>query len=172
MSRARPTSSRRGLRLGRRTFPVVPAAQPRLRAYRRAAFPDRLGAQIYYAEGLEKLAANIEETRPTIMVVVPRLFEMLRTRILKQVEKRRSGQYLLDRALEIESRRNTRGRSPGDCRWTGCRSDLAPQRWRQVRRAGQGLVSGGAPLNPEVGLFFQSMGLVMLQGYGQTEAGR
>ena len=40
-----------------------------------------VGGQIFYAEGLEKLASNIEEVRPTIMVVVPRLFEVLRTRI-------------------------------------------------------------------------------------------
>src|SRR3546814_6552762 len=49
-------------------------------------FPIGLGAQIYYAEGLEKLASNIEEVRPTIMVVVPRLFEVLRARLLRSEE--------------------------------------------------------------------------------------
>src|SRR5690606_21854261 len=47
--------------------------------------PIGLGAEIFYAEGLDKLASNIEEVRPTIMVVVPRLFEVLRTRIMKQI---------------------------------------------------------------------------------------
>jgi long-chain acyl-CoA synthetase len=70
-------------------------------------FPIGLGAQIYYAESLDKLAANIEESRPTIMIVVPRLFEMLRTRILKGLEgSGRISQYLFrtragDRRAEI-----------------------------------------------------------------------
>ena len=45
---------------------------------------------------------------------------------------------------------------------------------RCARRSAGGIkawVSGGAPLNPEVGLFFQSLGITFLQGYGQTEAG-
>jgi long-chain acyl-CoA synthetase len=33
------------------------------------------------------------------------------------------------------------------------------------------LVSGGAPLNPDIGVFFDAMGLTLLQGYGQTESG-
>jgi long-chain acyl-CoA synthetase len=32
------------------------------------------------------------------------------------------------------------------------------------------MVSGGAPLNPEIGGFFLALGVELLQGYGQTEA--
>ena len=68
--------------------------------------PIGVGAQIYYAEGLEKLASNIEETRPTFMVVVPRLFEVLRTRIMKQIEKQgRVASGLMDIALAVGERR-------------------------------------------------------------------
>jgi long-chain acyl-CoA synthetase len=135
--------------------------------------PIGLGGQIYYAEGLEKLAANIEEVRPTIMVVVPRLFEVLRARLLKAVEKQGGlSRMLLGRALAI-----------GAMRYAGRR------RWRDVPMAAliartlrpkvqarfggrlKALVSGGAPLNPEVGLFFHSLGVTLLQGYGQTETG-
>ena len=87
-------------------------------------FPIALGAQIYYAESLEKLAANIEEVRPTIMVVVPRLFEMLRARILKTIEKQGGlANYLMDRALSHRrASAMTAGRSRGTCRWTAsCR---------------------------------------------------
>jgi long-chain acyl-CoA synthetase len=47
---------------------------------------------------------------------------------------------------------------------------LKPKIRRRFGGRIKALVSGGAPLNPEVGLFFEALGLTMLQGYGQTEA--
>lgn len=136
-------------------------------------FPVALGAQIYYAESLEKLAANIEEVRPTIMVVVPRLFEMLRARILKTIEA--SGgisQYMLRRALSIGAKKYEDRRNPLDLPMDAILS-LTLRKKVRAKFGGRmkAMVSGGAPLNPEVGLFFQSLGLTFLQGYGQTEAG-
>jgi long-chain acyl-CoA synthetase len=135
-------------------------------------FPIALAAQVYYAESLEKLAANIEEVQPTIMVVVPRLFEMLRARILKSVEAQGGlSKYLLHRALKIGGDKY-RGRvKPWDLPMDGVLSLTLRRKIRQRFGGRQkAWVSGGAPLNPEVGVFFQSLGITFLQGYGQTEA--
>lgn len=134
--------------------------------------PIGLGAQIYYAEGLEKLASNIEEVRPTIMVVVPRLFELLRTRIIKQIEKQgKVAKALMEQAIAVAQRRQTgRGRIiDGPMDFLASRL-LKPKIRQKFGGRMKAMVSGGAPLNPEVGTFFDAMGLTLLQGYGQTEA--
>ena len=138
--------------------------------------PIGMGAQIYYAEGLEKLASNIEETRPTLMVVVPRLFEVLRARIMKQVEKQgKLPNYLMARALAIGARKaagsNILRRAIDAPMDFFIERTLRPKIRQRFGGRIKAMVSGGAPLNPEVGLFFDAMGLTMLQGYGQTESG-
>jgi long-chain acyl-CoA synthetase len=136
-------------------------------------FPIALGAQIYYAESLEKLAANIEEVQPTIMVVVPRLFEMLRTRIMKSIEQQGGlSKYLLSRAIKIGGDKAAGRFKPWDLPMDGILS-LTLRRKIRAKMGGRqkAWVSGGAPLNPEVGRFFESIGITFLQGYGQTEAG-
>jgi long-chain acyl-CoA synthetase len=135
--------------------------------------PIGMGAQIFYAEGLEKLASNIEEVRPTLMVVVPRLFEVLRTRIMKQVEKQgRVANYLMGRALAIGERQaQGRGRLLDRPMDFLLEKSLRPKIRLRFGGRIKAMVSGGAPLNPDVGVFFEAMGLTMLQGYGQTEAG-
>jgi long-chain acyl-CoA synthetase len=133
--------------------------------------PIGLGAEIWFAEGLDKLASNIEEAQPTFMIVVPRLFEVLRGRIINQVEKQgRLANFLLDRALDLAERHAAGQRRLTD--WAVDRVLEVTLRPKIRCRFGgrmKALVSGGAPLNPEVGAFFETMGLVMLQGYGQTE---
>lgn len=135
-------------------------------------FPIGLGAQIYYSEGLEKLASNIEETRPTIMVVVPRLFEVLRARILKQIEKQgKVPQALMRRALSLGEKDLQGGLSLWDLPMNLLiNKTLRPKIQQRFGGRMKAMVSGGAPLNPEIGVFFHAMGLTMLQGYGQTEA--
>lgn len=135
--------------------------------------PIWLGAQIYYAEGLDKLAANIEEVRPTIMVVVPRLFEVLRARVARTIEKQGGlASRLLELALRLAREQDRTGQMP----WWGWPADrllTATLRKKVQARFGgrlKAMVSGGAPLNPEVGLFFSALGFTLLQGYGQTEA--
>jgi len=107
------------------------------------------------------------------MVVVPRLFELLRARIIKSIEG--SGglsKVLLDRALKIGRDKAAGTLKPWNAPVDAFLSLTLRRKVRQkVGRRQKAWVSGGAPLNPEVGLFFQSLGITFLQGYGQTEAG-
>ncbi len=148
---------------------------PLSHAYEHSAgqfFPIGLGAQIYYSEGLEKLASNIEDVRPTIMVVVPRLFEVLRQRLIKTVEKQgKMPAYLLDKALNIGERKaGGKGRKRDKPMELFLNRTLKPKIQQRFGGRMKAMVSGGAPLNPDIGVFFQSLGLTLLQGYGQTEA--
>jgi long-chain acyl-CoA synthetase len=76
------------------------------------------------------------------------------------------------RALKIGSDR-ARGRfRPWDLPMDGILSLTLRKKVRaKIGKRRKAWVSGGAPLNPEVGLFFESLGITFLQGYGQTETG-
>ena len=137
-------------------------------------FPVSIGAQIYYAEGVETLGTNMVEARPTIMTAVPRLYEMLHARILRGVEK--TGGFkekLFRKALDLGAKRyhTPHGMGLSDTLVDGVLEKLVRDKVR-ARFGGRlkALVSGGAPLNHDIGLFFTALGLRILQGYGQTES--
>jgi len=133
-----------------------------------------MGMEVVYSRGADRLAAEFQEIRPAVVTAVPRLFEVMRARLLATLEKesplrqrlfartlaygrrRRAGpplgplESLLDRVLERLVRDKVRARFGGN---------LAA------------IVSGGARLDPELGGFFIDLGLPLIQGYGQTEAG-
>ena len=136
-------------------------------------FPISIGAQIYYAESVEQLGNNMAEVKPTIMTAVPRLYETLHAKLRAGLAKQSATkQKLFNKALAL-----------GLKRWKGERLSLAEKiadrivdrlvRDKVRARFGgrlKALVSGGAALNPEIGYYFQALGLNLLQGYGQTES--
>src|SRR5215472_16107255 len=137
-------------------------------------FPISLGAEIYFAEGAETLAVNMQEARPTIMTAVPRLYETMHQRILRAME-RQSGvrARLFNLALRLGKKRldDPEGLTIGE-RVLDLLAELLVRRKVRHRFGGRlkAMVSGGAPLNPEIGRFFLALGVRLLQGYGQTEA--
>jgi long-chain acyl-CoA synthetase len=150
---------------------------PLCHAYEHSAglmFPISIGAQIYFAERSDALAANLLEARPTIMTAVPRLFEIMRERILRSVSRqRRLGARLLWAAVELGRKRYEGAATMSP--WERLADRAVERLVRDKIRARFGgrlkaLVSGGAPLNYDVGLFFTALGLRLLQGYGLTEA--
>jgi len=138
-------------------------------------FPISIGAQIYYAESVDKLTDNMAEVRPTLMLAVPRLYEVMHQRILRAQEKMTGfRRRMFDATLRLGHKRyeNLSELSLAE-RLTDFVCDLLVRR-KAARRFGgrlKAFVSGGAPLNQEIGLFFTALGVRILQGYGQTESG-
>jgi long-chain acyl-CoA synthetase len=137
-------------------------------------FPISIGAQIYYAEGVETLASNMIEARPTIMTAVPRLYEMLHARITGAVAKQGGlKKTLFNKAVTLGRKKyDNAGRlNLIECIFNTL-LDILVRSKVKARFGGRlkALVSGGAPLNLDIGLFFTSLGLTILQGYGQTES--
>jgi long-chain acyl-CoA synthetase len=137
-------------------------------------FPIALGAQLYFAEKVEALASNMLEVRPTIMTAVPRLYETMHQRILRTIEREAGFKSkCFYAALRIGRKRIEQPRTLtfGE-RITDTLLDRMVRHKIRGRFGGRlkALVSGGAPLNPEIGMFFLALGVPLLQGYGQTEA--
>lgn len=138
-------------------------------------FPISIGAQIYYAEGADKLLSNMAECNPTIIMAVPRLYEMMHARILRGVEKEGGKkEALFHQTVDLGSRafNDPSSLSVGEKVKNFALGKLVRAKFRQ-RFGGRlkAFVSGGAPLNPDIGLFFTALGIRILQGYGQTESG-
>ncbi len=135
------------------------------------------GCTIAYAEpAIERLAANMAEVRPTVMVAVPRLYERLYARVISTVEAapplRQRIFYWAQRLGARHYQNHLDGHQNGI--WLKVQMKLADRLVFHKIRARTGgrvryFVSGGAPLSREVGEFFYAMGMLILEGYGLTE---
>ena len=131
-----------------------------------------IGAQIYYAEGIDKLLVNMAEARPHIMTAVPRFYDSLHTRISQGLKKQsKVSQFFFKETLRLGKKIYfNEPLSFFEKKFNGLLNKIV--RKKVNKRFGgslKALVSGGAALNFEVGIYLSALGLPLLQGYGQTE---
>lgn len=132
------------------------------------------GVEVVYSRGADRIAAEFQEIKPAVVTAVPRLFEVLRARILAGVEKEGGlKETLFRRALELGLRKLD---GPPLGLFERLQDAVLDRLVRDKVRARFGgrllcMVSGGARLDPDLSGFFLALGLPVIQGYGQTEAG-
>lgn len=125
---------------------------------------------------LDKIVDNLAVVKPTWMGAAPRIFEKARAKVgLTFEEATGVKRHLIDWALGV-GRRVAEAKAEDRALWP----PLAVQHavadklvLSKVRERFGGrvrfFISGSAPLDPEVGWWFASMGLLIIEGYGLTE---
>ncbi len=135
-----------------------------------------LGVQVSFARGVEYVAEDIKEVRPTVVTAVPRLFERILATINKKVaDATPTQQKIFQRALKVGRAvavlKDQRKSVPLTLKMQHALYDrLVFTKWREaVGGRLRFFVSGGAALPTEIALTFAGAGIVILQGYGLTE---
>ncbi|HEX9491700.1 MAG TPA: AMP-binding protein, partial [Thermoanaerobaculia bacterium] len=134
------------------------------------------GCTIAYAENVNKVGENLQEVKPDLFAAVPRLFEKMRSRIMDGVaEKSAVQQKMFFWALKVaEERLSYRVENkpmPLGLKLKSFVADKTVFKKILARLGGRVkfVLSGGAPLSPELAAFFIGAGLEIFEGYGLTE---
>jgi len=134
------------------------------------------GVQINYATGIETVAGDIQEVRPTLMSTVPRLLEKIYARMQKNAaDGGKLKKRIFDWSLGVARRSaqiTTRGNALPPL--LELQMEVADKLvFEKIRQAVGGrirrMVSGGAALPSDIALVFTGAGIPVLQGYGLTE---
>jgi long-chain acyl-CoA synthetase len=135
------------------------------------------GLHVYFAESLETLARDLAEVKPTILFAVPRVWEKFYAGIQAKLgalpdEQRQMADMAVAMAKDVVGKRQAGEEIDPE---TEQRLQMADQMLFAPVRAALGLdqalslISGAAPINPEIITFFHAIGLPIAEVYGQTE---
>ena len=135
-----------------------------------------VGVTINYAESIDAFAQNLQEVRPTVVAAVPRVYEKVYARVLENAltggaAKRRIFQWAKRVGERWAAYRLAGLPVPLGLRLTHAIADRLVFAKLRARTGGRikVFVSGSAPLSAEIGRFFYSARLPVIEGYGLTE---
>lgn len=130
-----------------------------------------------YAESLDKVVDNLQIAKPTVLISVPRIFEKVYSKVMDTIQKESDlKQKVFSWALTISNayyEKINNDQAPGP--YLILQKNLAYKLvFEKIYNRFGGrirfLVSGGAPLSPEIMTFLQNANLTILEGYGLTES--
>jgi len=134
------------------------------------------GGLIAFAESFEKIAENMVEVKPSLIVSVPRLFEKIYSRIFESVHQLSLfKRTMFRRALAIGKRYIYARYIEHKVGFLLKAQYLLADRiiFTKLRRRFGGNLKlcccGGAPLDKEINEFFWIIGIPIIEGYGLTE---
>jgi len=131
-----------------------------------------VGAKVFYAESIDKLLKNISDCSPDIMTAVPRFYQNLYQKISSTFSKAKGlKKFLVENTVNLGSKKFNRERMSIKDKIVNkiCEITVRSKIKKQFGGSLKTFVSGGGALDPEIGIFLNSIGLPTLQGYGLTE---
>ena len=130
--------------------------------------PLYLGGEIFYCEKLDKLASMMAEVSPTLMTAVPRLYELLHSRITSQIAKESS---LKRRLFETTIRLGQKRQLSGFEKFLNTICERLVRQKVRKRFGGQlrYFVSGGAVRIQKYLNFFRDLALVFCKDMGRLK---
>ena len=119
-----------------------------------------IGSEIYISAGLRYVAKELKEQEPEHLVIVPLYLETFYRRIMANLKEKKK-EKLVARMIKVSNGMLKVG------------IDVRAKLFAEIRAAFGGkvkmIISGGAPINPEILNFFEAIGISTLNGYGITE---
>lgn len=138
------------------------------------AIPIRYGSVINFAESGETFAKDIQEVAPTAIFAVPRVWEKFYSRINFIMQE---GTPLGRKAYNLALRLNEKVQAGGGSFLTRMAAKLTDYAVLRNIRIELGInrthtiLSGAAPISPNLLNWFQTLGVSVQEAYGQTETG-
>ena len=131
-----------------------------------------VGAQVFYAESIEKLIKNMGNCSPEIMTAVPRFYQNLHQKINTNFSKATGiKKLLINQTIKLGNKKLNRVQFSLIESLINFVCDLLVRKKIKEQFGGnlKAFISGGGALDKEVGCFLNAIGLPTLQGYGLTE---
>ena len=118
------------------------------------------GATICHAESLRRIANNLVETRASVILGVPALFESMYRRIQAGIKEKGETKFTLAKGVASISEKIFR---------VSIRRKIFSQLHQKFGGRLRLMICGAAAIKPEVARGFRELGIDFIQGYGLTE---